>query len=86
MPLFRCAKCGCVENTALSCLTMKMRRGEEDKLCSECNPMIGKWHGEFPKEPATGLILCTDGYVYEYKPRHTSVVGILQEDGSTKKR
>lgn len=25
----------------------------EAKLCSECDPGIGKWHGKFPKEKPT---------------------------------
>ena len=68
MPLFRCEKCGCVENTALGHYwgrTMKDFKGTEFEkaLCSECVPSVfpdgsvnkngGKWHGKFPKEEAT---------------------------------
>jgi len=42
MPLFKCEKCGCLENTALSSYWYK-----EKKLCSECGS--GKWHGCFKK-------------------------------------
>lgn len=67
MPLFICAKCGCVENTALSTFwfrkTLKYSDGLEEyqdkMLCSECgmadgNRMVpGRWHGRFPKEKAS---------------------------------
>lgn len=59
MPLFKCSKCGCVENTALSNFWSRGMNFETGKLivpkppalCSECDPAIGKWHGEFPKRP-----------------------------------
>jgi hypothetical protein len=38
-----------------------------EPLCSECDPKIGKWHGEFKKESATGYILSSDGYLYTQK-------------------
>ena len=47
MPLFKCSKCGCVENTA--CYNYWMRVHKKEPLCSECDPEIGKWHGHFPK-------------------------------------
>lgn len=48
MPLFACDKCGCVENTALCLFWMSWDSAE--RLCSECDPKIGKWHGAFPKK------------------------------------
>ena len=45
MPLFRCEKCKTIENTALSPYSWT----SEEKLCSECDPRIGKWHNKFPK-------------------------------------
>ncbi len=61
MPLFRCEQCGCVENTALSnywmrgrdAVTLAPRAVPLPALCSECDPQIGRWHGEFPKRPWT---------------------------------
>ena len=70
MPLFRCEKCGCIENTALghfwSRSIQDFKGTEFEKaLCSECTPSFypdgsktkngGKWHGHFPKEQATEI-------------------------------
>lgn len=45
MPLFKCRKCGTVENTALTACSW----GQKDNpLCSEC--CSGKWHGKFEKK------------------------------------
>lgn len=63
MPLFRCSKCGCIENTALSYRWMGGWMGEES-LCSECDPEIGKWHGEFPKKNAVGMMEDDNGFLY----------------------
>lgn len=47
MPLFRCSKCDCVENTALG----EYWGRPEKPLCSECSEIRGnRWHGQFPKE------------------------------------
>jgi hypothetical protein len=48
MPLFECEKCGTVDNTALTNFWMA-QRDDKPKLCSECDPEIGKWHGRFPR-------------------------------------
>jgi len=46
MPLFRCRKCGIVENTALTlCSWMQ----PENPLCSYCCPKQKKWHGRFSR-------------------------------------
>lgn len=50
MSLFRCDKCGAVENTATSGYWFRDRGGPA--LCAECDPQIGKWHGIFPKQDA----------------------------------
>jgi hypothetical protein len=62
MSLFKCSKCGCVENTALGEFWPKWRT--KDWLCSEC--ATGKWHGKFPKENAveTGYYIDSDGFIY----------------------
>ena len=49
MSLFKCSRCGCVENTALCRYWETHYKGELD-LCSECDPLINKWHGCFPKK------------------------------------
>lgn len=47
MPLFKCKKCGTVENTALTACSWTRFYNKEDPLCSEC--CSGKWHGCFKK-------------------------------------
>ena len=61
MSLFRCDRCGCVENTAPSGYWNK---GDGPALCTECDPDIAKWHGIFPKQSAKGMILASDGFLY----------------------
>lgn len=65
MPLFRCDKCGCIDNTAAGGNYWHKHRGEgwvkvpvdqQKALCCEC--FTGAWHGRFPKIDATGA-----GYV-----------------------
>jgi len=71
MSAFRCEKCGCMENTAVSnYISRKYPYSETGDalpslplLCSECDPAIGKWHGRFPKQSAKGMILCSDGFL-----------------------
>lgn len=67
MPLFICAKCGCVENTALSTYWFRknltyadgLEKYQDKPLCSECGTadgdrmVHGKWHEQFPREKAT---------------------------------
>ena len=68
MSIFRCEKCGCVENTATSNYWEQKHpfdgQGPKPLLCSECDPEIGKWHGAFPKESAKGMVLASDGFLY----------------------
>ena len=95
MSAFKCEKCGCVENTATSNYWSQKYpfqvteekpfpadvNSEKPKLCSECDPDIGKWHGCFPKESAKGLMLGEDGFLYdkEQKVKHTKIVGEIKE-------
>jgi len=65
MPIFKCSKCGCVENTATSRYWLRNFRDPNDlPLCSECDPVTGRWHGIFPKMSATGYLLGNDGFLY----------------------
>ena len=50
MALFKCGKCGCKENTAL-CNFHLLASEWKTVLCSECDPLIGKWHNKFNKKP-----------------------------------
>ncbi len=69
MPLFICAKCGCVDNTALTTYWSRnilpysdeLKEYQGKALCSECGMYNsemkciapGRWHGSFPKKPAS---------------------------------
>ena len=44
MSLYICTKCKNIENTALS------RYWSGSRLCSKCDPEIGKWHGIFSEQ------------------------------------
>ncbi len=64
MPLFPCSKCNCVEDTALSHY-WSARLRQTFTVCSACDPTIGKWHGEFPKESAAGWISDRNGFLLD---------------------
>jgi len=64
MPLFSCSKCNCVEETAL-CRYWGARLRQTAVLCSACDPTIGKWHGEFPRESADGFVNDRDGFLLD---------------------
>lgn len=64
MPLFKCEKCGCVENTAL-CFYWPSKAHKKPTLCSECDPDIGKWHGRFEKRSAEGMRVNGRGFLEE---------------------
>lgn len=34
-------------------------------ICSACDPTIGKWHGEFPKESAEGWVYDRSGFLLD---------------------
>ena len=55
MVLFECADCHCIENTAL-CNANTDRFKKKDLICSECDPLLGKWHEKFIKRPVTDEI------------------------------
>lgn len=54
MPLFRCASCNTIENTALSMCSWVEKCEGKPMLCSACcpkqTPQGGKWHGAFKRE------------------------------------
>jgi hypothetical protein len=50
MSLFQCSKCGCGEETSLCHYWAARVRGTAP-ICSACDPAVGKWHAEFPREP-----------------------------------
>ncbi len=60
--LFRCDRCGSIENTALTNYWNK--ESEAPALCSECDPAMGRWHGVFEKRSAKGMMLASDGFLY----------------------
>lgn len=73
MPLFKCERCGCIENTATSNYWGRFL-GEDGNdpvppapaLCSACDPEIGKWHDIFLRQQASllGYKLANDGFIY----------------------
>ena len=52
MPLFECAKCGNIENTALSLGSWHNHRTGKPMICSACANPNG-WHGNFKERKAT---------------------------------
>lgn len=81
MPLFRCEKCGVVENTAV-CNYWRRKRNHEPLLCTECDPEIGAWHQEFLKRKAEGMLIDQDGHLWSKEeiergalPKHYQIVG-----------
>lgn len=80
MPLFACRKCGCVENTACTNYWYDVAHNKP-ALCSECDPEIGQWHGEFVKRSAAGMQvdkaghLWSDGEVANGRANHTVIIG-----------
>lgn len=66
MPLFQCAQCGCVENTALGDFWWRRDHDKLPPLCSGCSPTIGKWHGQFPQEqPGDSYYTDAEGFLQE---------------------
>lgn len=61
MPLFRCSRCDCVENTALSSYWVDQWKGRAT-ICSECE--TGKWHNKFPKRSADGYYFDDTGFLF----------------------
>jgi hypothetical protein len=63
MSFFQCSNCGCVEDTTL-CKFWSARLRETPTLCSACDPKIGKWHGQFPRETAENWIRDKRGLLF----------------------
>lgn len=83
MSLYRCPKCGCVENTALGDYWGAQYEKREPQ-CSEC--ATGSWHGQFPKRSAVGMLIDQDGHLWSkeqaessYFPKHYRIVGEVTE-------
>ena len=49
MPIFKCEKCGMVENTSLCHYWYRVGAEKKEALCSQCDPEIAKWHGQFSR-------------------------------------
>jgi hypothetical protein len=63
MSFFQCSKCGGVEDTAL-CNYWSSHIREMPTLCSDCDPKIAKWHGQFPQGSAKGWMTDKRGLLY----------------------
>lgn len=97
MSLFPCRICLCIENTALgeywsaSDPTMWPDGELLVPRCSECGPKkyrdgtpteFGKWHGQFEKRSAIGMLIDQDGCLWrtdEALPRHYKIVGVVKQ-------
>lgn len=72
MPLFVCSTCHCFDNTATSGYwTQEMEHFEKhgtragfNPQCSEHNPAIGKWHGEWKQERPVGWKTDRRGFIW----------------------
>ena len=69
MPLYMCSKCGSVDNTATGGFWHQEYKAIKAKqpvepLCSACNPDMGKWHDQFPRRSAEGMVRDKRGFVY----------------------
>lgn len=77
MSLFACRECCCVENTACCNYWLPHIEGRVT-LCSECDPDIGKWHGQFAKRPAAGYLVDHEGHLWRVAsqvPKHCKILG-----------
>lgn len=52
MPLYECENCHAVDNTAIGNFWEQLLENKP-RLCTECDPSIGKWHGKFDKITAS---------------------------------
>ena len=80
MPLFRCDKCGCVDNSACAPSYWTSRLNEKPPICTECE--TGEWHEIFPKKQATGMLVDQEGHLWGKSdvkngllPTHCKIVG-----------
>ena len=78
MSLYRCTKCDVVENTALGGYWMQQLEAHQSgapfhPLCSQCNPAIGKWHGEFERNGITAEWL-QDARGFIWRPHEAETV------------
>ena len=83
MPLFACAKCNCVEDTALSHY-WSARLRQKSTFCSACDPTLGKWHDEFPRESAEGWVKDRNGFLLDKRAVETWLgqpVATFRKDG-----
>ena len=69
MPVFVCSKCGCIDNTVTADYWWQgydTGSKPEKPLCAQCNPEIGKWHGEFERRPLRpDEVVGPDDFVYD---------------------
>jgi hypothetical protein len=50
-------------------------------LCSACDPDIGRWHNMFPRRPAEGMLVDSEGHLWSSEtglPKHLKILGVVQ--------
>lgn len=80
MPIFACRECGCIENTACCNYWWRTQMENKTALCSACDPKIGKWHGEFTRRSASGMLVDENGHLWgrdESVPKHCKILGAV---------
>jgi len=77
MPIFKCSKCGVIDNTATSGYWhryMSLEKGQTPPppLCSQCDPEIGQWHGRFERNTPGELKVVEgpDGFYYDPEDKY----------------
>lgn len=81
MSIFKCSKCGVMENTAVS--NYWSREKGSSPLCSQCDPEIGKWHGVFLRKPVPqGYVEGTDGFIYDPDDPYLKRIGMKKKPPS----
>jgi len=93
MPLYRCEKCGCVENTASGHFYGRDEEGwpidvRGKALCSACAPAtgpdglptgFGQWHGMFPRGQENGMLIDQSGFLWSRESKLPASVRIVGE-------
>jgi hypothetical protein len=78
MPNFKCTKCGCLENTAVSGYSWTSDKSKV--LCSQCDPQIGKWHNYFERIIPENFFIANDGFLYHIEEIESEILDFRIEN------